>query len=118
MPQTNHYYISGRVQGVFFRAHTEAKAQSLNLTGWVKNLPDGRVEIMASGDEEALEAFSAWLHIGSPLSKVKEVASETIAWKPFDRFRIVWTRNTLKNITFSDNSRFFAMDYTEGAEQE
>lgn len=68
-----HGYVSGRVQGVFFRAYTQKKARSLGLNGWVRNLPDGRVEVLAEGDGAALRAFEAWLHQGSPLSHVTAV---------------------------------------------
>ncbi len=50
-----HILVSGLVQGVFFRAHTREKASELFLSGWVKNLPDGRVEILAEGERENLE---------------------------------------------------------------
>ena len=63
----------GRVQGVFYRATCVRKAQSLALTGYARNLPDGRVEVLACGDEAAVEQFVAWLWEGSPASKVTGV---------------------------------------------
>ena len=84
-----HYYVSGKVQGVFFRAHACSEAEHLGVTGWVRNLPDGRVEVMALGTAAQLDAFAAWLAIGSPLAKVAAVESETVAWQSFDRFKIL-----------------------------
>ena len=69
--------VSGRVQGVWFRAHTERKARELGLVGWVRNLPDGTVEIEAEGPEEAVAALVAWAWQGSPHSEVTDVASES-----------------------------------------
>jgi acylphosphatase len=68
-----HYYISGRVQGVFYRASAYEVAQSLNLTGWVKNLPDGRVEVVACGNIEQLVKLKAWLKKGPPMAKVQQL---------------------------------------------
>ena len=68
-----HFWVSGKVQGVFYRAHTQAKARELGLTGWVRNLPDGRVEILAEGEEEKLKALKEWCHEGPPLAVVTDV---------------------------------------------
>lgn len=62
--------ISGNVQGVFFRANTQEKAQFLGLTGYARNLPNGRVEVMAQGEEENLKTLEAWLQKGPPPAKV------------------------------------------------
>ena len=59
-----HYLVSGKVQGVGFRQATEARAQVLGISGWVRNLTDGRVEVLAAGEEEALSTFSAWVRRG------------------------------------------------------
>lgn len=84
-----HLYISGRVQGVFFRANTREKAQMYGLKGWVKNLPDGRVEVLAQGEKEKLEKLITWCHSGPPSASVTNVE---VNWeKPdgnFDRFEI------------------------------
>ena len=58
--------VEGKVQGVFFRASTLERAQSLSLTGWVQNLPDGGVEIVAEGSRYALEQLLAWCRDGGP----------------------------------------------------
>lgn len=73
------YIVSGRVQGVFFRASTRDQARSLGLHGWVRNLPDGRVEVVASGDDAALSSLAAWLWQGPPSARVDAVAVEECA---------------------------------------
>ena len=84
-----HVYISGRVQGVFFRAYTKEEADRLGLKGWVRNLPDGRVEAVFEGDEEAVEAMIKWCHNGSPQAKVAEVEVLEEPYKgEFKDFRI------------------------------
>jgi acylphosphatase len=65
--------IKGRVQGVFFRDHTEQQALRLNLRGWVRNLPDGSVEAEVEGETAAVETMIEWFHQGSPLSQVSAV---------------------------------------------
>ena len=67
------FLIRGYVQGVGFRAHTRHEAQRLGLTGYAKNLPDGRVEVLAVGESAALDALERWLHIGPPAARVEEV---------------------------------------------
>ena len=68
-----HLWVSGRVQGVFFRQSTETRARELGLVGWVRNLPDGRVEAIAEGDATALEHWIAFCHVGPPAAHVKHV---------------------------------------------
>lgn len=70
--------ISGKVQGVFFRAWTRETAQSLSLSGWVRNLPDGTVETQAQGDEKTLTQFRKALEQGAPLSRVSSVQHEIL----------------------------------------
>ena len=67
------YVISGRVHGVGFRFFTEATAAREGLDGWVRNLPDGRVEIAAEGDAEALERFERHIRHGPPGASVDHV---------------------------------------------
>jgi acylphosphatase len=62
--------ITGRVQGVFFRQKTKEKAQSLSLTGWVKNLPNGQVEAIFEGEKENIKKIIAFLWVGPPLARV------------------------------------------------
>ena len=67
------FIVSGRVQGVFFRASTRAEAVRLGLTGYAKNLPDGNVEVLACGEAAALDELQRWLHIGPPMARVERV---------------------------------------------
>lgn len=67
------FRVSGRVQAVGFRAATAAAAQRLGLAGHARNLPDGRVEVLAVGPAEAVDALAAWLHGGPPLARVDAV---------------------------------------------
>jgi len=69
-------FVSGRVQGVFFRSSTREQAVSRTLTGWVKNLDDGRVEAVFEGSEPAVKDMIAWCNQGSSSSSVDEVKVE------------------------------------------
>ena len=68
-----HVLISGRVQGVWFRASTKQIAKQLGLTGWVRNTPDGCVEAVFEGEEHLINKMIEWCHHGPSLSKVKNV---------------------------------------------
>ena len=70
-----HVYISGIVQGVFFRAATRRAAADLNLTGWVRNMDDGRVEAVLEGEESDVEKMIAWCNVGPPSARVTEVTT-------------------------------------------
>jgi acylphosphatase len=87
-----HIFVSGRVQGVFFRDHTRRWASSLALNGWVRNMGDGRVEVVAEGEKENLDRFIAKLNQGPPMSKVDQVE---VTWEDFQGefcdFRITWS---------------------------
>jgi acylphosphatase len=86
-----HVYIAGHVQGVFFRAYTQETAQSFNLTGWVRNLSDGRVETVFEGSEAAVDAMLKWCKKGPPHAMVKEVhVQEEPATGEFREFQIVY----------------------------
>lgn len=71
-----HGYVSGRVQGVSFRQHTAEQAERLDLDGWVRNLDDGRVEVLFEGDEAAVAELSEWLGRGPSAAKVEAVELE------------------------------------------
>jgi acylphosphatase len=71
-----HVFISGRVQGVFFRAETQRTAKGFNLTGWVRNIADGRVEALFEGEDTNVDKMIAWCHIGPPSARVEEVLTE------------------------------------------
>jgi len=89
MNRRYHVWISGRVQGVFFRANTWKKAHSLGLTGWVRNLPDGRVESVFEGEASAAEGMLTWSRTGSPPSRVDSVETlEETATGEFTGFEI------------------------------
>jgi acylphosphatase len=68
-----HAIVSGRVQGVGFRQHTDEQAQALELDGWVRNLADGRVEVLIEGEELAARELADWLAQGPPAAQVIEV---------------------------------------------
>jgi len=70
--------VAGRVQGVFYRASARARATTLGVTGFARNLPDGRVEILACGDTAAVDALCQWLWQGSPASSVTAVEIEEV----------------------------------------
>jgi len=70
MEKCVHIFVSGRVQGVFFRASTRDMALQLGLNGFVRNLSDGRVEIVASGSVESIDRFVQWCQVGPPGAKV------------------------------------------------
>lgn len=72
------FFVHGRVQGVFFRASTRERALLLGLSGYAKNLPDGRVEVVASGSAEALDELDGWLHHGPPAARVETVRREPL----------------------------------------
>jgi acylphosphatase len=86
-----HVLIEGLVQGVFFRAETRTVARQHTLTGWVRNLPDGRVEALFEGEEEAVEKAVQWCRQGPPHALVTNV---TIKREPytgeFDTFAITY----------------------------
>ena len=71
--------MSGRVQGVFYRASTRNRAEVLGVAGYARNLPDGSVEVLACGDEAAVTALCDWLWQGSPASHVTAVTIEDCA---------------------------------------
>lgn len=68
-----HVVISGRVQGVLFRASTRDKAQQLGLTGWVKNTSEGNVEAVFEGEEKLINEMLEWCHHGPPSAEVENV---------------------------------------------
>ncbi len=77
--QCYQFTVSGRVQGVFFRATTRDKAQQLGLNGWVRNLRTGGVELLACGDRKDIETLEKWLWHGPKFAKVEDVTSEVVS---------------------------------------
>ncbi len=86
-----HVRIEGRVQGVCFRMETRSAARERDLTGWVKNLPDGKVEAVFEGDKGKVESMLMWCETGAPLARVDRVILE---WEPpigdFEGFQITY----------------------------
>lgn len=79
---TKKYIVSGKVQGVWFRASTKSVADRLGIKGYAKNLADGSVEVIATGTQESLEALHTFLQIGPELADVKSVVElETEAYR-------------------------------------
>ena len=85
-----HVLIKGRVQGVFFRAAAQREARRLGITGWVKNRPDGGIEIMAEGEEDAIRELTSWANHGPSAARVDSV---DVRWRgytgEFPEFSIV-----------------------------
>jgi acylphosphatase len=76
-----HLYVSGRVQGVAFRAYTVDEARRLRLAGWVRNLPDGRVEVLAEGERATLLALVRFCEQGPPAARVDGVQADWSEWR-------------------------------------
>lgn len=72
-------FISGRVQGVFYRASTRQKATELSCSGYARNLPDGRVEVLAVGEPQAIQGLIDWLWQGPPAADVKQVEVQELS---------------------------------------
>ena len=76
---TARFLISGRVQGVFFRASTREQALALGLSGVARNLADGQVEVIARGDRQAIDTLERWLQRGPPAAQVEQVVRDPCA---------------------------------------
>ena len=87
--ETVNLLIKGKVQGVFYRASARDKAMELGITGWVKNTPDGNVEIVASGDKESLEKFIEWCHKGPSRALVSGLTMKETDTNNFSDFQIL-----------------------------
>jgi len=81
-----HGFVTGKVQGVWFRQSTKEQALKQGVTGWAKNLSDGRVEVLLCGDEDAVEKVQRWLHEGSELARVDAVVSEELSYRSVEGF--------------------------------
>jgi acylphosphatase len=71
-----HVFVSGKVQGVYYRANTRDTAEKRDIDGWVRNLSDGRVEAVFEGPESSVEEMVEWCHTGSPAADVDDVSVE------------------------------------------
>ena len=78
--------VEGKVQGVWFRGSTREQARKLGVNGWAKNLPDGRVEVLMCGSEEAVAQLQQWLHEGPPMASVSAVEVTDDQWQEFSSF--------------------------------
>ena len=85
-----HLIVRGRVQGVFFRACTRDEAERLGVTGWVRNRPEGTVEVLLEGVEEEVDRIVEWCRQGPPIARVDEVSVEMASYRgEFGSFRII-----------------------------
>lgn len=84
-------FVSGRVQGVFFREHAQKWASSLGLTGWVRNLLDERVEILVEGEEDKIQTLIAKVKQGPPMARVDnlDITSQDFLGE-FSNFKVTW----------------------------
>ena len=83
-----HVRVTGRVQGVFFRAWTREQAQVLEVTGWIRNCPDGRVEAHVEGDETSVEQMIKLLRRGPPAASVEDLRVWDVDVCDFDDFDV------------------------------
>ena len=86
--RTIHFLVSGRVQGVFFRASARQIADELGIMGWVRNLPDGRVEGVASGAEGGMKRFQDWLNHGPEMADVAHLDIVEMDYREFSQFEV------------------------------
>lgn len=84
-----HCYVTGRVQGVWYRSSAQKEAEKLGVVGWVKNLIDDRVEIMACGESGNVNKFVKWLWQGSKLASVIDVDGKQVAWEDHESFKVL-----------------------------
>lgn len=90
-PVRAHVFVSGRVQGVNFRSYTKHKAETLGLTGWVRDLLDGRVEAIFEGEETAVRQAIKWCRLGVPAAWVDDIeVNYEQPTEDFDHFYITW----------------------------
>jgi acylphosphatase len=81
--------VSGKVQGVFFRDSTRQQAENLRLTGWVKNLPTGEVELIACGEQKNIDQLVKWLWQGPPAASVDDVKMQAVTKQDFQSFEVI-----------------------------
>ena len=87
--KTLHIIVSGKVQGVYFRVSCVDIAQKIGIGGWVRNLPDSRVEIMASGSFSKMDEFLKWSYQGPVGARVDNVDIEEKSFQAFEKFAIL-----------------------------
>lgn len=82
-------FVAGKVQGVWFRASTKTEADQLGIKGFAKNLPDGRVEVIACGEKDKIAILIDWLKKGPRLAEVTEFSCEEIECQIYDDFKVL-----------------------------
>ena len=87
--KTAYLKISGKVQGVFFRAEAREIAEANKISGWIRNTDDDKVEACITGDEKAVEEFILWCRHGPEKAKVENVLVNYADVKEFDKFRVI-----------------------------
>lgn len=88
MKKSINCFVSGRVQGVCFRMSTSQQATLLGLTGWVRNLDDGRVEVLVNGEAQLVEQFKKWLSHGPVMAKVIKLECVELDYQEYSDFSI------------------------------
>ena len=88
MTIARHVTVAGRVQGVFFRAWTKQQADALGIRGWVRNTPDGHVEALVEGDDEAVERMIERMRDGPPSARVEDLRSGDVEPCDFAGFEV------------------------------
>ena len=83
-----HISVSGRVQGVFFRAWTRERAEALGVTGWIRNCPDGHVEAHVEGEDSLVEQMLELLRRGPPAAQVENLRTWDVEPCEFDDFEV------------------------------
>lgn len=83
-----HILVNGTVQGVFYRASTKTQAEKLGINGWVRNLPDGRVEMVVQGDPDKIDQLKHWCKKGPILAKVTGIDVEELGLQELEGFEI------------------------------
>ena len=84
-----HCIVTGKVQGVWYRATTQKEAQKLGVKGWVRNLPDGRVETLLCGNSKEVNVLREWLLQGPEFAQVEHVDSKQVPWQDHDTFQVL-----------------------------
>ena len=94
MIETRKYTVSGLVQGVWYRRHAIEAATEIGIQGWVRNISDGKVELLAKGDQEQFDQLQLALWKGSPMSNVTDVVFEPAEDLTAEEFAINWAEPT------------------------
>lgn len=84
-----HCIVTGKVQGVWFRASTQTQANHIGVSGWVRNLPDGRVEVIVCGPKAKVETLCEWLKKGPDRARVTEFFSEEMPTGDYQGFEVL-----------------------------